>query len=167
MKSMSMLLGAAAAIAGFGAAGQADAATISRIYGSHGVASCQAALPAFDASIRKRPLAMSNAGTSNAFVTCDTESISNGISPKYAEVDITFINRSAVATVVSCTLVDGLSFGAPMYFPQSTSSIPPGGGEGISWSTAAKFSAPATSCNLPPGVEIAFVYFNYDEDIGA
>ena len=84
----------------------------------HGTANCQSALPVFDGNIRKRPMALANEGAGNAFVTCDSESISN-FATGFSAVAIGFYNRAGAADVeVSCTLVNGVLFGEG-YFPKT------------------------------------------------
>ncbi len=48
----------------------AQAVTQNRRFQANATSYCQAALPAFEGAIRKRPLAVQNEGTTNAFVTC-------------------------------------------------------------------------------------------------
>ncbi len=60
-------LSAAAALAlGSGYAPQANAVSMA----ANATAFCQTALPVFDGNVRKRPLAVTNEGTSNAFISC-------------------------------------------------------------------------------------------------
>lgn len=172
MKLTSLVLGGMAVLAGTLAGGEASAATVSRDYLSHGTASCQAALPVFDGNIRKRPVALGNEGTSTAFVTCDTDSI-NDFPSGHTGVGVYFNNRAAAAgTVVNCTLVDG-AFVANESFPKASNAMAVGPAAGvITWSAAAdnegdNFVAPAISCALPPGVDIALVQFIYPEEVGA
>jgi len=172
MNRLAIVIGAAAVVAGLGMHGQAGAVTINRHHFSHGTASCQAALPVFDGNIRKRPLAIANEGNSNAFVTCDTDNVNDAASgARFHLIVLAFVNRSSQPVTVSCTLVDGVSYGLPLYFPKMTGPIAVNAVGTLAWfpsdNGGSKFGVPATSCDLPPGVEIAVVGFFYDEEIGA
>lgn len=63
-----------------GVASTASAATALREKVSNATGVCQAALPAFDGLVRKRPLAVQNESTGHAFVTCSltTDTIVSG-----------------------------------------------------------------------------------------
>jgi hypothetical protein len=70
---------------------------------------------------------------------------------------------------VSCTLVDGVLM-ASGYFTKSAN-VGAGGVNFIQWSgvdenAGENFGAPALSCNLPSGVDIGMVMFEYPEEIG-
>lgn len=167
MKRIASAAGAAALAAGLSMSAPVKAVSVERESSSHGTASCQSALPVFDGNIRKRPLALANEGTGNAFITCDTEASDLGGSG-FWQVRINFYNRGA-ATAFNCTLVDGISPLAT-YFPDSLH-IPTNAAGIIGWNTAdnggENFDYPAISCSLPPGGEIIFVQFYYLEEIGA
>jgi hypothetical protein len=168
MKRLSVLLGLGVAVVSM-LPTTASAATVVRQHVSHGTANCQSALPVFDGNIRKRPMAFANEGATNAFVTCGTESISNTGSG-FSFVGVVFVNRAGAADVeVSCTLVDGVLM-ASGYFTKSAN-VGAGGVNFIQWSgvdenAGENFSAPALSCNLPSGVDIGMVMFEYPEEIG-
>ena len=152
--------------------GQADAVTVNRDYLTHGTASCQAALPVFDGKIRKRPKAIANEGTSSAFITCDFDSINNG-GTGFTDIGIFFINRSGVAKTVNCTFVDGIydvafspSLVKSVVMPTTTAPV----SLGVTAATdnaGNNFTAPAISCEIPAGVEIAAVRGVYPEEVGA
>jgi len=161
---------AATIISGVAAAGSAPAATAVRNHFSHGTANCQSALPVFDTSIRKRPLALANEGSSTAFVTCDSENNEESFGG-FQEVGVYFTNRGGSSGLtVSCTLVKG-SFNASGYIPKSTAAIPAAGYGSITWTLADNggvyYPAAAVSCGLPPGVDISLVNFKYIEQVGA
>lgn len=148
----------------------ATAATVQRNYLSHGTANCQSALPAFDGNIRKRPMAIGNEGTSTAFLTCDTESISN-YGPGFLVVAVYLRNRAAAADItVNCTLVSGI-FVPAIAIPMTSGAIPQGGTATISWSAEDEdddtLRAPGISCALPPGIDISAVQYVYPEEVGA
>ena len=152
------------------ATGDADAIIRQDIQNATG--NCQAALPAFDGLIRKRPLAIGNEGTAPAFVTCSL------IGDYIAADDTTLLqavvrNRSAVERTIQCTMVAGLEYDAApatLYVPKSAVLAP--GSEGLfTWTTADNDDAPISgpvnlSCMLPPGTVINLTLRAYDEDVG-
>ena len=134
---------------------------------------CQPALPAFDGLIRKRPLAMQNEGTSNAFITCAFGGAFNGI-PSQKTVTVGFTNITSGAITVNCTLVDAQDGVVnPEYFPRSIS-VPASGAPVtlLIWSANAdnggvRFTYPAVSCLLPPGIGVQVTNHTFDEEIGS
>jgi hypothetical protein len=133
---------------------------------SNATGMCQSALPVFDTQIRKRPLGVSNEGSSSAFVSC---SVPVGYNPDTVDNGAIFLtNRNAGAVIVSCTLVDGaLAAQDPGYYPQTVAALP-GEVTIIVWDPADHGletfqSYPNYSCNLPPGVEINVVGNDYTE----
>ena len=148
----------------------AGAADVVRYHGSHGVANCQSALPVFDGLIRKRPKAVANQGTANAFVTCDFENLT-GEYDRVTVVGMVFINRGGAASPVNCTLVQGV--GDVDFAPAITKTVLAAPGERVQivWEPADNdgdnFSWPALSCNLRPGVEISATVVNVLENIGS
>lgn len=132
---------------------------------------CQPALPAFDASIRKRPMAMQNEGSSNAFVTCAFRGVFLSLrSQKYVQVGL--VNNGSATQEVACTLVDGeAGFTAPIFLPKTRTLAGGGSSGGLAWTPSDnggnEFVYPAISCNLPAGVGIQYTARLYDEEIGA
>jgi hypothetical protein len=154
---------------GLGTSPQLSAATVVRNHFSHGTANCQSALPVFDGSIRKRPMALANEGVTTSFVTCDSENI-NAEDTGFHHVEIYFRNRSGNDGVaVSCTLVDGVGQ-ASSFLPRQSNPVFIGGTAVVYWDSAdnedANFGAPAISCALPAGVDITVVAFAYSEEVG-
>ena len=134
---------------------------------------CQPALPAFDGQIRKRPLAMQNEGTANAFVTCAFGGAFNGV-PSQKTVTVGFTNNTSAEITVNCTLADAQAgvINAE-YFPKSIA-VPPNNAPValLLWSAVAdnggvRFTYPAVSCLLPPGVGVQVTNHTYDEEIGS
>jgi hypothetical protein len=128
---------------------------------SHGTANCQTALPVFDTHVRKRPMAIANEGDTTVFMTCDSENVGGG--GGVAGVSIGLVNRAGAPDVtVSCTLVDGMVYGAA-YITKSLT-IAASGTNLLMWEGAEDtpfgiFVAPAVSCALPPGVDIGLVEY--------
>jgi len=152
--------------------GHASAVEIVKNEFSHGPANCQPALPVFDGNIRKRPKAVANEGTSNAFVTCDFETTRN-VANKVLQVGMILVNRNAGSVTISCTLVDGIQ--DISFSPSIVKSVTIAGGASvrgdIGWSAAdnggANYTFPAVSCNLLPGTEIGGVLRAYLDEVGA
>lgn len=146
---------------------EASAATIARDRFTHGVASCQAALPVFDGNIRKRPLGISNEGSTTAFITCGTDDMTVNVAA-FSFVQVSVTNRGSGPVTVNCSLVDGLYAGG-LTIPKSMT-VGAGASEPISWTGADNsdsfYAYPAVSCALPPGTELSYVRFNYNEEIG-
>lgn len=128
---------------------------------------CQAALPAFEGQVRKRPLAIQNEGTDVAFVSCAMPQFTD---PALGDVAlglrISFINSGSTAATVSCT---GVSFvggdpGNIAYVPQTLvlpANTPIAAELSIRWHEEdgnGSSSYTTVSCALPPGTGLATVY---------
>ena len=119
------------------APGLANAETVDRTQVQNGTGACQAALPNYEGNIRKRPLAISNEGSSPAFVSCSMKSDDyyealNG----YNGVQLS--NRGAAEANVNCTLVAGgtVPVNTASYFPKSIA-VPAGGSVVMPWDPSA------------------------------
>lgn len=148
------------------ATAMADAVTRERSNLQNGSGACQAALPAFEGLVRKRPLALQNESVGTAFASCSM--VGTGVTEAY----VGLINNSANPVNVTCTLVDGLANEVNKYFTK-TVTVPTSAWTQIGWTDAAdnagakfRFSANA-SCNLPAGVGISYTIVYYEEDVGA
>lgn len=149
-----------------------DAAVIERQEVRMSADVCQPALPAFDGNIRKRPLAMQNEGTSNAFVTCAFGGVFNGV-PSQKTLSVGFTNNTGSEITVSCTLANAQAGVLnPQFFLKSIA-VPPMGAPVtlLQWSAAADnggvlFTYPAVSCLLPPGAGVVNTLHTFDEEIG-
>ncbi|MGY0613074.1 MULTISPECIES: hypothetical protein [unclassified Luteimonas] len=121
---------------------------------STGPGTCQAALPAFEGQVRKRPLALQNEGTASAFVTCAPPQFTGLADGDYG-LDVTFINNGSSAATVSCT---GVSIGQiPTIYVSKAISVPSGATRILNWKDTDGSSKWVTSCNLPPGTGIGTV----------
>ena len=147
----------------------AEAATVARRNLSHGVANCQAALPAFDGNIRKRPKGIGNEGTSAAFVTCDFEHLPD-LYDAITSVQIFVRNNGGASATFDCTLVQGFgggSFGANIVKSMNVSA---GSGGNLTWTASdnggANMTLPSASCKLAPGMEIYGTMLTFIEEIG-
>lgn len=120
--------------------------------GTGPVGNCQAALPAYEGQTRKRPLAVMNEGTTNAFVTCAYSTEENAVGVRDFKTAVT--NISSVVAVVNCTAVIGEEQANAVYIPKSVTLSPGATGE-IAWTQADNggtvfAQSVAISCNLPP-----------------
>ncbi len=131
---------------------------------------CQGALPAFEGSLRKRPLAISNEGTEPAYISCAIRApLGNleGGGTDVNQITVLFTNRASTVQSVSCTLVDGVAAPFPsfpaIYLPK-TADVPAGGFGVMNWfdfeTEAGRYRLPNLSCALPPGTEINIVQMN-------
>ncbi len=149
----------------------AQAATVQRSVIQSGVMACQAATPAFDASLRKKPIGVDNIGTGTAYVTCGFTGDSGG-TPQSTWVGVILRNSTPFVIGVTCTLVDaGADLNSPKYLTR-TSYLPAyRAGQDLSFSSATDngnvaFIAPVLSCALPAGTGVAATTRQYPEDIG-
>lgn len=151
-----------------GLAAGLEASAIQRQNAVNGSGACQGALPNYEGNLRKRPTAIANEGSTNAFVSCSTQ---HDVLGNYAYFYGLVLNNNGTAHAnVTCTLVAGVKINEntpPILIPKSTAVLP-GGWEHMSWGESDNGGEllPPTgnwSCNLPPGTEIAYVYV-YVED---
>lgn len=157
---MHRLLTVAIAVATLGAV---SAPASAGSYYSNAVGICQGALPSFEGAFRKRPLAIANEGSSNAFLSC-TLPVDQTFVQANTVVGVALVNRSAALVAVACTFVDGtvpelLGGVAPTLYPKNIA-LAAGEGASLRW-LASEYDLPAfsrfasVSCSLPPGVELA------------
>lgn len=151
------------------AAGGADAIDRTRTWYTQPAGICQAALPAFEGAIRKRPLTIQNEGAVPAFVSCAFES-----QGRMRYVYYYFTSIDGAAHTASCTGVSGINDGASQTVVRSTP-VPPSGerslmlwngsdfNEGNAYFPSSFFSV---SCNLEPGVAMTGSVTLFEEDIG-
>ena len=149
--------------------GPSNAATVRREFYQNGGSACTGALPTFEGSLRKRPKAIGNEGTTTAFVTCSA--VANDLSSeKPQQVFASFTNNTSISVNVNCSLINGDAFYGSIATPQ-TMSLPPGTLTYMEWSpvspapTLPNYSA-NISCALPPGVELDIFGQVINEDIG-
>ena len=128
---------------------------------------CQGALPAFESSLRKRPLGIINEGETPVFVNCSMRAPLGQIEGggiRVNQILLLLTNRAAAAQSVSCTLVDGVAApftGFPAIYLPKTVDIQPNNFAVLNWfdfeTTVGRFRIPNLSCALPPGAEINIV----------
>lgn len=164
-------LSVALGVAALAATSPSSAATVERAPSATGVAHCQAALPAYEGQIRKRPLAIQNEGTASAFITCalPTEGTAFGGTKR---VFIYLVSAASTPQTVSCTLVNGLT-NSPQYVAKSilVPVNPSGNGTLLDFLPADNGGSNfgrwvQVSCDIPPGVGIGHIGKFFDEEIG-
>ncbi len=178
MKFLHPMTAIGIAIGGVLIAGSAHAVTQPRQSVSLPTNYCQAALPAFEGLIRKRPLAVQNEGQATAFITCSYPSgegrFSGSVTTRVWQY---FLNNSEADITINCTGVSGQSsFTDTPQFIIKSLVVPPGSiTSEISWFASDFAGAPAvfpgqgqfsTSCAIPPGGGLRQAYVNSDTDVG-
>lgn len=120
-----------------------------------GSGACQAALPAFEGQVRKRPLALQNEGTAPAFVSCSPHQFLSLYDATYG-VRLEIVNIGSAAASVTCTAVN-VNAEAPEYIPK-TVEVAAGSNAAMDFSESVDgFSFGSFSCNLPVGTGIGFI----------
>ena len=147
----------------------ARAASTPVVESNPAVAVCQAARSANEGSLRKRPKAVQNEGTTGVFVTCGLHG--NGhtsIEDNSKTVVIYLLNIGAAPVTVSCTAVDA-SIG-DITTTRSSTMAPNSVGQIVFVATdvdeQGRWATPAFSCSLPPGAGIRQLWHRFDQEIG-
>lgn len=177
MNRYAITFGVALAAIGAAASGAATASVVQKSeYNQASGTMCQGALPNFEGNFRKRPLAVVNQGTTNAFLTCGLTSQYDSSTGGVPEVLLVVTNRNAASTDMSCTLVDGYvdsTVGFADYFPQ-TMTVAGASSTSFDWSAsttggtnAPVYGYPGISCNVPGSFEVNIEGQSYSEEIGA
>lgn len=153
MKTMTTVFAGALLLA---ASQGADALDVLSTNGTGPVGNCQAAMPAYEGMIRKRPLAVVNEGEDQVFVTCALTS--EEVSLNLQGFSTRLSNGSGVAATVTCTAVVGDELATASYIPKSIT-LAPGSAGNLTWTGAdagGLFTSRsvALSCNLPPWVAL-------------
>ena len=168
MNRRALLFAVTTLAAGLGATTNARAAVAQTVHYQNATGFCQPALPVFEGNIRKRPTAIANEGTSNAFVSCSMTSLPEA----GAAIELPTLavyNRTAADIDVTCSLVHSYEAGG-LVVPK-TLSIPAGDREFFEWTLADIGDPPSFdflnfNCNLPVGVDIGYGYYYYSYEIG-
>lgn len=170
MKTM-LLSSALLATACLMASPSADAVVVSRYSTGNASARCQGALPGFAGTIRMRPLAAANIGTSAVFVSCGW--LSDQSNTAVNSFGLYARTSAAVDQTLSCTASVGYATGSVLYSTKTVALPADGSQDSIYWygsdfgGTIDVGSPVAVSCTLPGGAELNDMYFNYQEDVGA
>lgn len=162
------LIAAMTAAAGFAASGTAQAATTQTVHYQNASGFCQPALPVFEGNIRKRPTAIANEGTANAFVSCSMSSLPEVAAANITLATLVIYNRGASAVDVTCSMVNHYQAGGAVV--PRTLSVPAAGREFFEWAPADFEDAPLDflnfNCNLPVGADVGYGFYFYDYEIG-
>lgn len=118
---------------------------------------CQGALPAFAGTLRARPLALRNEGSSPVFVSCSVGSHNDN---RHANISLYFSATTEVT--VDCTVVTGriLSGGSNATYYTGTAIVSPAGGGSMLVTFPETDAASAfvnANCTLPPGAELNYI----------
>lgn len=169
--SVSSVAGLVVSMAASIAASDANAVTSFRELSANATSYCQTALPTFDGQVRKRPLAVQNEGTSNAFITCSFTRHFN--SAAATSITVYAQNNSAAAKDLTCTLVTGHATESNQFVAKTVNLLPGGAQKFMQWLpvdfNGGSFpdSQYSMTCNLLPGVGLNDSYLDFDEDVGA
>jgi hypothetical protein len=149
-------------------AADAHAATVDRFQFQNASGFCQAALPVFEGNIRKRPTAIANEGTANAFVSCSMQTNPEDANSTIEEVNLVLYNRGATAVEVTCNLIHSFQAGG-LVVPRVLS-VPVGDRAFFTW-TAEDLGVPEIefanfNCNLPVGIEIGYGFYSQGYEVG-
>lgn len=160
---------AAAMILASFASPDAAAATASKLQFQNASGFCQPALPVFDGQIRKRPTAVANEGTTNAFVSCSMQTSPEDANHSISVVALVLYNRGTTDREVTCNLVHGFQAGSTL-FPL-TLTVPAGWRQFFEWTAGdvgvAEIDFANFNCNLPVGVDIGYGYYYQTYEIGS
>ncbi len=166
--------GLALAAIGLAMSGSAGAATQSAFDYVPAANACQGALPAFAGTLRARPLAIGNEGTSNAFVTCGLVGTEPNRGKVITRVFVRLGNdpEGSSSISVTCTLVHGFGGSAvdAVYVPK-TVTVAAGSTNQIEFTPAdlgagATLRYPQISCALPQGGLVHYAASFYTYEIG-
>ena len=130
-------------------------------------ASCQASRHSHEAGLRKRPLGFRNDGTSSVFISCGLQWGYFMYQSPSAFVVATNLTERQVE--LSCTLVDGWPLPGEVAYYTRTVSLPPFAFASVEWVPSELYGGASlsnyenVSCNVPPGVEINLVGYQYTQ----
>lgn len=170
--SAATIAGLAMGIASTLVAGNAQAVSQGRYIYANATAFCQPALPTFDGNIRKRPLAVQNEGSSNAFITCSL--LAQGLNT-ITLAGIYAASNDGAAHSLTCTGITGYNTGTNEAVVKTVELPASGGQVQLVWEAGDFDGAPAVfpsslfnvSCNLAPGVGLNDIYTSFSEDVGS
>ncbi len=163
---ISSVLGSALLASGIAQAG--EVVTANRTQYFNAPAHCQGALPNFEGSLRKRPLALQNEGATSAYVTCAIPT-----QGRVEALEMYASSHDGSASEVTCTAVTGYKGGTNLYVPQTVVTSADGDWTGLVWEAEDFQSVDvfpssyiALSCNLAPGTGLNDFWLYYSEVIG-
>lgn len=135
-------------------------AATERVQRVSATAACEAPLPVFDATLRKRPIGIGNEGTTSIFVSCSLPADS-AAPPGGATVSVRLAMRGGgPATTVNCQLVTGTPDN--LSYTAGSAVVPAAGAAWLTWNNVHKGAASGTlnfSCNVPPMVDLGTILY--------
>lgn len=161
---------AAVAATGLLAAVAGHAATRTLVFQANASGPCQAALPAFEGLIRKRPAALQNEGDNVAFITCSPDTLQN-LPSEGDRYGMLFRNLTAAPVTVNCTAVFADGAGNAAWSLVKSVAIAANATNQVWWSGVDNVPENNlmtfnTSCALPPGVGITTLLRIQSLDVG-
>lgn len=134
----------------------ADAATFRANYYS-ATSVCEAPLPAYDATLRKRPLGITNEGPATIFISCSVPT--DYIGDMDTNIIQVFFTSMGAGATVTCNLVAGnRPYGSSSV--AGSVAVPSGGSGFVNWSNVSKVTTWGSlnfSCNVPDDIEMNLV----------
>lgn len=167
-------LSTCALIALAAACGNAAAIDLSQDYFQNATGVCQPSLPAYDGTIRKRPLAIANEGGTSAYISCSLPRSPTAGAGRATygppEVVVRIGNRTAATASMTCTLVSGWDAANSVY-SSKVITVAPGAWMFGFWNqddnNGQRILQPNFNCLLPPGMDVQYFYYNYRVPVGA
>lgn len=121
---------------------------------------CEAPLPVYDITLRKRPIGIGNEGTTTIFVSCALPTDA-AAPPGGATVSVRLAMLADLpAATVTCQLVAGTPDN--LTFTAGTAVVQSSGAVWLTWNNVHKGSTAGTlnfSCNLPPRIDISTIMY--------
>lgn len=135
-------------------------AATERVQRTSATAACEAPLPVYDTTLRKRPVGILNEGRDPVFVSCSLPADS-AAGPGGATISVRFaMSGGAPATSVQCQLVTGTPDN--LVFTAGSTTVAAAGGTWLTWNGVDKRAATGTinfSCNLPSKVDMTTIMY--------
>lgn len=150
------------AVAGLAATDDATAAT-SRSRFITATAVCESPLPQYDATLRKRPLGITNEATTPVFISCSLPADYVGDQVN-GLLDFNFASLGVGGTV-NCSLVAGSRLFGVTAIPKSVT-VSAEGYSAIRWANIDKrhyFGSYNVTCNLPKDVELNTILYQEND----
>jgi hypothetical protein len=162
----SVVLGAIGLSVLVGAVASTDAAAEgSRAHAYTATAVCEAPLPIYDATLRKRTRGILNEGSSPIFISCSVPGDNVG-DQTTGTLAVYFQSFGSANATVNCTLNAGSRLGGAGSVAGSTV-VGPGGDGNIIWSSVDKvtyYGAYNVSCNVPGNIEMGMIWLSETDD---
>jgi len=142
----------------------AAAATV-RAHAYTATAVCEAPLPVYDATLRKRTRGILNEGSSPIFISCSVPGDTVG-DQTTGTLAVYFQSFGSANATINCTLNAGSRLGGAGTIAGSTV-VGAGGGNNIVWSNVDKvtyYGAYNVSCNVPGDIEMGMIFLSETDD---